>query len=118
VQKIDSGMRPVAVALDARKQWLMAKLPITFIALMSKQLNDYATPGALVGGVAAIKHMHSWGAKTMCWAVLVEETAVWTAVLEDDSAAKRATEGCARRKGSKAQCGTWTWWLDGCRTND
>jgi len=83
----DSGLTPVAVALDARQQQLVARLASACEGSKSKELYDYPTPGAPVGRVAAIEHACSRKAETMCWPVPGDEPAVKTTILEDDAAA-------------------------------
>jgi len=105
----DSGLTPAAVALDARQQRFVARLASACEGSKSKELYDYPTPGAPVGRVAAIEHAHGRRAETMRWPDPGEEPAVKTTILEDDAAAKRATELWAREKEGKAGSGTWTW---------
>jgi hypothetical protein len=48
----------VAVALDARQQWFVARLAIAYEGSKSKEPLEDRTPCALVGKVAAIEHAH------------------------------------------------------------
>ena len=105
----DSGLTPVAVALDASQQRFVSRLASTCEGSKAKELYDCPTPGALVGRVAAIEHARSRRTEMMCWPDPGEKRAVKPIILEDDAAAKRAAELWERRKESKAGSSTWTW---------
>jgi len=104
----DSGLTPVAEALNARHQRFVSRLDSACEGSKAKELYYYPTPGALVGSVGAIQHTRGSRAKTMCWPDPEEEQAVKTTILEGDAAAKRAIELWAKRKKRKAGSGSWT----------
>ena len=79
----------------------------------AKVLEDYPTPGALVGRVDVMEHACGRRMEMMCGTYPGEKPAVRNTMLEDDAAAPRAAEPWATRKESKAGYGTWTWWTDG-----
>jgi len=88
----DSGITPVAVALDARKQRFVARLADSWEGSKAQELLEYPTPGAPVGTLAAIEHPRGRKAETMRWPDPGERPAVKTTILEDDTAANRAAE--------------------------
>jgi len=77
----DSGLTHLVVAHDARQQYV-ARLAIACDCSISTELYDYLTPGAQVGRVAAIEHMHNRRVEIMCWPDLGNEPAVMTTRLE------------------------------------
>jgi len=93
------------VALDARLQWFVASPGSACQGSKSKELYNYATPGAPVGRVAMTEHPCGRRAETMPWSDTGEETAVKTTILKDDALAKRATEQLAREKEGKTGYG-------------
>jgi hypothetical protein len=103
---------PAAVALDASQQRFVARLVSACEGPKSKDLYNYPTPGAPVDRVAAIEHACGRRAETMRRPDPGEEPAVKTTILEDDAAAKRATELWATRKQRNTGSGTRTWWMD------
>lgn len=101
------------MALDARQQWLIVRLPSNGEGFMSTELYNNHTPGVLVGRVAAKEHPHCRTAETMCWPDPGEEPTMKTTILEDNTMAKTATSLWARRQENKAGSGTWRWWTHG-----
>jgi len=114
----DSGLTLVALALDARQQWMVARLAIVCTGSKSKELYDYPAPGAQVGRVAAIDPACGKTAEAMCWPDPGEEPAVKTTILEDSAVAKRAAEPWAWETECTVGCGTWTRWMDGSHLDD
>jgi len=49
---------------------------------------------------------------------LGEESAVRTSILDDDTAAKGATQHLAREKDANIRVGIWMWWTDGLGSDD
>jgi len=88
----DSHLTPAAVALDARQQPSVGRLVTMREGSRLKVLYDYPTPGSPVGRVAVVEHARGRRAETRCWLDTGDELAVKTTILEEDSAAKRATE--------------------------
>jgi len=91
----------MAVALDARQQWFVARLANAFKGSTAKELFEYPTSGSPVGRVAAIEHACARGAATLCWPDLGEMPAVMFTILEDNTTDKRAAELWAKEKESK-----------------
>ena len=54
----------------------------------------------------------------MNWPAPGEESVVRTIILDNDIAAKRATQRWAREKEAKVGAGVWMWWTDGSRSDD
>jgi hypothetical protein len=102
----DATLTPGAVTLDHRQQRFVSRLANPCKGSKAKELDNYPTPGAPVGRVAATEHARSRRAETMCWQDPGEKPAVKTIILEDDAAAKRAAERWAGRKESEAGSGT------------
>jgi len=104
----DSGLTPMAVALDTGQQRFVKRLSSVFDASKSNELHDYPPPGAQVGRLATREHAHCRRPETMCWPDPGEESVVKTTILEDNAVANRAAMLQATRKESKARSGAWT----------
>jgi hypothetical protein len=108
----DSGLTPVAVALEARQQRFVARLKNECEGSKSMELLEFPTPGGPVGTVAATEYACGRRAETMRWPDPGEKPAVKATILEDDTEAKRAAELWEKEKQGKSGSGTWTWWTD------
>jgi len=64
-----------------------------------------------------MKQAHGRRAETMCWPDPLEEPSVKSTILEDDAAARIATELWTTSNECMVRSGTWTWWTDRSRTD-
>jgi hypothetical protein len=108
----EAVLTPAPVLLDSRQHRFTARLANACNNKL-KELHQNPASGAPI--CRAVKKEHENGRTTnpMNWPAPGEESVVRTIILDDDTAAKRATQCWARVKEAKVGVGCWMWWTDG-----
>jgi len=112
----DSGLTPAPVILESRQQRFAARLA-NACGNMWRKLHQDPSSGTPVCRAVNKEHEHGRTTEGMNWPAPGEESVVRTIILDDATAANRATQRWASVKEAKVGAGVWMWWTDGLRSD-
>jgi len=101
----EAGLTPTSVILDYRQQQFAARLANACVTML-KKLHQNPSSSALICRVGNQEHEHGRTTKRMNSAAPGEESVVRMFILDDEIAAKRAAQCCAREKEAKLEQGS------------
>jgi hypothetical protein len=114
----DRELTHAEVALEARLQQIISMPAGTCNVCNIQELYNSSTPGVQVGRETMMELQHDSRGETMWWPEQVQGPADEGTTLEDDTAANRAADLCARQKESITATGTCTWWTAELQTDN
>jgi len=113
----DSALSPAQVILESRQQCYTARLANVCRDKLRKQHQDSSSVTPVCRAVKE-EYKHGRPTEGMNWPAPGEKSVVKTIILDNTTAAERATPRWERETAANVVAGIWTWWIDRSRSDD